>query len=156
MRHSIMYSEGCRCTIRCFLPAMRITALSAGSRTSPEVDFERLILWCLDRFHGRVSPGQGAAICSTEDSCSGVWTPCLCLRSAITSISKMINRQTGFQMWNGSLHHRDLFHPSDKVVPCTEWFAHQSQWMGEASQGSTHMQCLLTFNKSSYYGFWAF
>lgn len=43
-----------------FLPAMRITALSAGSRTSPDADLERLILWCLARFQGKVSPGQGA------------------------------------------------------------------------------------------------
>lgn len=46
------------------LPAMRITALSAGSRTSPEADLERLTLWCLDRFQGRVSPGQGTLLLS--------------------------------------------------------------------------------------------
>lgn len=136
---------------------MRITALSAGSRTSPEVDLERLILWCLDRFHGRVSPGQGAAICSTEDSCSGVWTPCLCLRSAIASISKMINRQIGFQMWNGSLHQRDLFHPPDKVRvrvspnpnPNLDGsLVNPHEWVRPA-KGPTHMQCLLTFTKAA-------
>lgn len=41
------------------LPAMRMTALSAGSRTSPEADLERLIRWCLGKFQGRVSPGDG-------------------------------------------------------------------------------------------------
>lgn len=46
------------------LPAMRITALSAGSRTSPEADLERLTLWCLERFQGRVSPGQGTLLLS--------------------------------------------------------------------------------------------
>lgn len=40
------------------LPAMRMTALSAGSRTSPDADLERLTRWCLGRFQGNVSPGR--------------------------------------------------------------------------------------------------
>lgn len=39
-------------------PAMRMTALSAGSRTSPDADLERLTRWCLAKFQGRVSPGK--------------------------------------------------------------------------------------------------
>lgn len=35
-----------------------MTALSAGSRTSPDADLERLTRWCLGRFHGKVSPGE--------------------------------------------------------------------------------------------------
>lgn len=41
------------------VPAMRMTALSAGSSTSPEADLERLMRWCLGRFQGSVSPGDG-------------------------------------------------------------------------------------------------
>lgn len=37
---------------------MRMTALSAGSRTSPDADLERLTRWCLAKFQGRVSPGK--------------------------------------------------------------------------------------------------
>lgn len=40
------------------IPAIRMTALSAGSRTSPDADLERLTRWCLARFHGKVSPGK--------------------------------------------------------------------------------------------------
>lgn len=42
-----------------FVPAMRMTALSAGSSTSPEADLERLMRWCFGRFQGNVSPGDG-------------------------------------------------------------------------------------------------
>lgn len=45
-----------------FLPAMRMTALSAGSSTSPDADLERLTRWCLARFHGSVSPGKGEVL----------------------------------------------------------------------------------------------
>lgn len=41
------------------IPAIRMTALSAGSRTSPEADFDLLMRWCLGRFQGNVSPGEG-------------------------------------------------------------------------------------------------
>lgn len=46
------------------LPAMRMTALSAGSRTSPDADLERLTRWCLAKFHGSVSPGKGEVLSS--------------------------------------------------------------------------------------------
>lgn len=39
-----------------------MTALSAGSSTSPEADLERFMRWCLGRFHGSVSPGEGETV----------------------------------------------------------------------------------------------
>ena len=48
----------CMCVCVC-VPAMRMTALSAGSRMTPEADLERFRRWCLGRFHGNVSPGNG-------------------------------------------------------------------------------------------------
>lgn len=35
-----------------------MTALSAGSSTSPDADLERFMRWCLGRFQGSVSPGD--------------------------------------------------------------------------------------------------
>ena len=42
--------------------AMRMTALSAGSRMPPDADLERFRRWCLGRFHGNVSPGDGELV----------------------------------------------------------------------------------------------
>ena len=47
---------------------MRMTALSAGSSTSPDADLERLMRWCFGRFQGSVSPGDGAKLESLEMS----------------------------------------------------------------------------------------
>lgn len=63
---------------------MRITALSAGSRTSPEADLERLILWCLGRFQGNVSPGQGTRAVSPSLSSGRLCSLSLSFRVAIT------------------------------------------------------------------------
>lgn len=45
---------------------MRMTALSAGSSTSPEADLERFMRWCLGRFQGSVSPGDEQQVGSLE------------------------------------------------------------------------------------------
>lgn len=70
------------------LPAIRITALSAGSRTSPEADLDRFIRWCLGRFQGSVSPGTGEQLeefRSTELSSDAARTRGLLRGAAFTS-----------------------------------------------------------------------
>lgn len=56
------------CGSSSFLPAMRMTALSAGSSTSPEADLERFMRWCLGRFQGNVSPGDEQQLGSLDVS----------------------------------------------------------------------------------------
>lgn len=73
---------------------MRITALSAGSRTSPEADLERLTLWSLDRFQGRVSPADGTPYFSSQVSSNGVRSLRLSFRVAITyRMKRLKNRE---------------------------------------------------------------
>uniref|UniRef100_A0AAV2MBE1 Uncharacterized protein n=1 Tax=Knipowitschia caucasica TaxID=637954 RepID=A0AAV2MBE1_KNICA len=58
-------------------------ALSAASRTSPEADLERLTLWCLGRFQGKVSPGHGALLLSPRPSSSGIRLGAVSLRLSL-------------------------------------------------------------------------
>lgn len=74
------------------LPAMRITALSAGSRTSPDADLERLILWCLGRFQGKVSPGEGTLAVSPSLSSGRLCSLSLSFHVAITFLREKLKK----------------------------------------------------------------
>jgi len=50
---------------------MRMTALSAGSSTSPVDDLERFTRCSLDRFQGRVSPAHGGGAASSSGGSGG-------------------------------------------------------------------------------------
>lgn len=89
-------------------PAIRMTALSAGSSTSAEADLERLTFWYLDKFQGSVSPGVRSLACSSRDSILGLSR----FPEAITwgRKSEVVSGQTNFkQLWHTHLCKHYLF-----------------------------------------------
>lgn len=85
MRRLLVTGWSCNSNV----PAIRMTALSAGSRTSADADLEHLTCWCLERFQGSVSPA--ALLLSLEFCSTGGSSLCFSLGPA--AITYKIHRE---------------------------------------------------------------